>query len=477
MGGDVSSGQIQPWDRLPEWARPRTWGISTRSAIVSATVVLVTMGIAAIGLLFVLYETLETSLDDAAAGRVRDTVASLDFDKPSELDGDLLMTDQRVVAVQIVDADGNVVARSSSAPDTPLLPLTWFGSTMTVGIPDDYAPENDMRISGQTADTATGRYTVIVGSGSESTEATVGTVALLLALAAPVVACVAALVSYRLVKRSLRSVEAIRTQVAEISAAHLSERVPVPPQKDEISALAVTMNEMLARVDAGHSAQRRFVGDASHELRSPLAAIISAVEVAHDYPHLLDDELKSGVLIPEVYRMQSLVEDLLMLARADEQQLTVRDNDVRLDVIAQSEADRLRRDSTLEVHTDITTTALIGDPFGLSRVLRNLLDNALRHARSRIEITVGMRGGNAILTVGDDGPGIPEPDRVRVFGRFVRLDMDRSRAGGGTGLGLAIVAEVVADHHGEISISERSGGGTLITVMLPSDTRGDTDSA
>src|ERR1700759_5281994 len=133
----------------------------------------------------------------------------------------------------------------------------------------------------------------------------------------------AAVACYRLIKRSLRSVEAIRSRVADISASDLAERVPVPQSRDEIAALATTMNEMLARVEAGHAAQRRFVGDASHELRSPLASIIPALEVAQDYPELVDDDLKTGSLIPEAHRMQVLVEDLLLLARADEQKLTV----------------------------------------------------------------------------------------------------------------------------------------------------------
>ena len=450
------------------WMRSSHWGISTRSAIVSATVVFVAFAVAGAFLVLVLYRSLLSSIDDAAAGRVRDTLAALAFDKPSELDGALLTTDQRVVAVQIIDADGRVVAHSDSAPaDTPLIPVKSFGMTMRTGIPDNASPDNDMRISGQTADTATGRYTVLAGGGSESAETTVGTVAMLLAIAAPIVVGVAAVASYRLVKRSLRSVEAIRNRVAEVSASELSERVPVPPQKDEIAALATTMNEMLARVEAGHAAQRRFVGDASHELRSPLATIISALEVAQDYPELVDDELKNGTLIPEAHRMQALVEDLLLLARADEQGLTIRKGHVYLDVIAEGDAARVRREHGLHVYTDLEAVRLVGDVSGISRVVRNLLDNAARYAKSRIEITVAARGEQVVLTVGDDGPGIPAADRIRVLDRFVRIDTDRSRAGGGTGLGLAIVAEIVSAHSGSVDIGERLGGGTLVTVTLP----------
>jgi signal transduction histidine kinase len=435
--------------------------------MLSATVITVALAVAGAGLLFVLYRSLLSGIDDAAAGRVRDTLNALNFDQPSELDRDLLATDQRIVAVQIIDANGTVAARSNTAPESPLIPLSSLGTAMRKGIPDNVSPEDDMRISAQTANTGTGRYTVIAAGGTESVESTVTTVALLLAVAAPVVSGVAAAVSYRLVKRSLRSVEAIRTQVAAISATELAERVPVPPQNDEISALATTMNKMLARVEAGHLAQRQFVGDASHELRSPIASIISALEIAVDYPELLDDELKSGTLLPEAYRMQSLVEDLLLLARADERGFTRPRDEVYLDAVAESHAARVRLKTNLDVHTDITPTTGIGDPSAISRLLSNLLDNAVRHAKSRIEIVVGKRADKALLAIGDDGPGIPEADRTRVFDRFVRLDTDRSRTSGGTGLGLAIVAEIVSTHNGTICIGERHGGGTLVTVTLP----------
>jgi signal transduction histidine kinase len=165
--------------------------------------------------------------------------------------------------------------------------------------------------------------------------------------------------------------------------------------------------------------------------------------------------------------MHALVEDLLLLARADERGLTMREDHVYLDVIAEGDAARVRRDYGLHVYTDLEAVRLTGDISGISRVLRNLLDNAVRHAKSRIEITVAARGDWVVLTVGDDGPGIPVADRVRVFDRFVRIDTDRSREGGGTGLGLAIVAEIVSAHNGTIGIDERPGGGTRVTVSLP----------
>jgi signal transduction histidine kinase len=263
-----------------------------------------------------------------------------------------------------------------------------------------------------------------------------------------------------------RSVDAIRSRVAEISTSDLAERVPLPTQRDEISALAVTMNEMLARLEAGHRAQQRFISDASHELRSPLATIISGLEVAEAHPELLDAELTVDTLLPEAHRMRVLIEDLLLLARADEQSLVLRKEEVRLDELAKLEAARVGGDGCT-IHIETFPAPLIGDRAAISRVIRNLVENAVHHARSRIDIDVGSRGSNVRFTVSDDGPGIPVADRARVFERFVRLDSDRARSGGGTGLGLAIVAEVVAAHGGTVNIEDTRGGGTTITVALP----------
>jgi signal transduction histidine kinase len=466
--GRAENGDVAAHPFVSRLLRPTHWDISTRSAVMSAAVVFIAVVVAGAGLVYVLYRTLLSSIDEAAAGRVRDIVAGLSFDRPSELDGALLTTDQRVVAVQIIGADNKVVGRSTSAPDSPLLPTSEFGARMRTGISDDASHDNDMRISGRAVTVPSGSYTVIVGGGSESAETTVGTVMVLMVIAAPVISVVAGAVSYRLVKRSLRSVEAIRARVAAISASDLTERVPVPVQNDEISALARTMNEMLERVEYGHAAQRRFVGDASHELRSPLASIISALEVAQAYPDELDDELRTGILIPEAYRMQDLVDDLLLLTRADERGLTVRNDEVHLEELAREEALRLKRETTHKISVRRSEDAtVLGDPGGLARVLRNLLDNAVQHTKSLIEIDIQRQQSAVIVAVSDDGPGIPPGDRQRAFDRFVRLDSARTREGGGSGLGLSIVAEIVTAHNGTVQISDRPGGGTRVSIRLP----------
>jgi signal transduction histidine kinase len=445
-------------------------GISARSAAISAVVVLVALMFAGATLDLILYRSLLAGVDDASAGRVRAIVDALHSDSPDDLDPALLTTNQRVVAIQLIAPNGKVVKRSGSASATPLIPITEFDFNLRRGMPDDAVPNDNMRVSGQRVSTASGEYTVLVGGGSEAVEATARTVALVLAAGAPVIIGVAAAASYRLVRRSLQSMDAIRSRVAEISTSDLAERVPVPTSRDEISALAVTMNEMLARLEAGHRAQQRFLSDASHEMRSPLATIISGLEVAEAHPELLDAELAIDTLLPEAHRMRVLIEDLLLLARADEQSLVMRKEQVPLGELAEVEAARARRDAGCTIHTAISPVRLIGDPAAVSRVIRNLVDNAVRHAKSRVEIYVGSRDTNVILAVSDDGPGIDPAERTKVFERFVRLDTHRARSDGGAGLGLAIVAEVVAAHGGTVTIDDRPGGGTKVTVALPQHT-------
>lgn len=461
--------KVWPWrrgwlGRLPSLSN---LGISARSAAVSGIVVL--LAFACAGALFdvILYRSLITDVDDATAGRVRSIAEALQSKPTDALQRELLTINHHVVAIQLISPDGKVVERAGAAPDTPLVPTSDFDLHLHRGMPDDAVPNDDMRVSGQKVSTPSGQYTVIVGGGSEEVEATARTVALLLACGGPLIAAVAAGASYRLVRHSLQSVDAIRGQVAEISTSDLAERVPVPASRDEISALAVTMNEMLSRLEAGHRAQQRFVGDASHELRSPLATIISGLEVAQAHPELLDAELAVNTLLPEAQRMRALIQDLLVLARADEQSLVLRTEQVQLDDIAEVEASRARRSAECLIHTAMSPTYLTGDPAALSRVVRNLVDNAVRHARSRIDIDVGSLDGMVTVSVSDDGPGIPREDRSRVFERFVRLDTDRARSSGGSGLGLAIVAELVAAHGGTVSIRDRSGGGTTVVAELP----------
>ncbi|MGW4096574.1 HAMP domain-containing sensor histidine kinase [Mycobacterium sp. NPDC004974] len=447
--------------------RWRGWfgGIAVRSGAVAAIVVLAGLVVVGSVSAVLLYRFMCADVDNAAVARAQAVADVLRKEPPDEVESVLMDTDHRIVAVQIVDTTGTVVRRSDAAPKTPLIPLQGNDSRVGILATDD----DDVRVSTVPATSREGGpYTVLVGGGIEPIELMMSTVARMLAITAPIVAAVAAIVTYLLVRRSLRSVEAIRSRVSEISASDLAERVPVSGRSDEISALAVTMNEMLSRIEAGNAAQRRFVGDASHELRSPLATVVSALEIGATHPDALDRTLLTTALLPEARRMQSLVENLLLLARADEHGLPLRRVEVDLDDLATAEVARLKRETTLRITAQLSAVKASVDPDGFVRVLRNLADNAARHAATEVTVVVRAEGNNAVVQVIDDGPGIPAAQRDKVFERFIRLDSDRSRRGGGTGLGLAIVAEIVAAHDGSVTISDREAiGGTVVTVQLP----------
>ncbi|MGW2665793.1 sensor histidine kinase [Nocardia tengchongensis] len=452
--------------RIREWLRPSRWGLRIRSAVVAALTVGAVLLLAAGAMLGLLNRSLLREIDTAASTRVEAIAGELTRTSVAELPDSLFEVTGQVGVVQVIDAQGRIARESNPKLATPLLDPGTVGERETARRPVPSYDE-DLRVSARTVSAPDGRYVVLVAGDSESAEHTVKRVAALTAVGGPIVVAAAALATYLLVGRSLRSVEEIRSRVAVIGAAGLSERVPVPPARDEIARLAETMNDMLARVEAGHAAQRRFVGDASHELRSPLAVVTAALELARDRPEALDAELIGGTLLPEAERMRLLIEDLLTLAAADESGLEVRGDDVDLDDLAGAQVQALRARGDHTVRAAIEPVRIRGDQPKLARVLRNIAENAAAHARSTVAVTVLRDGEFGRVIVDDDGPGIAAADRERVFGRFVRLEADRARATGGSGLGLAIVAEIVAAHGGSVTIGESPWGGARFVVALP----------
>jgi len=217
--------------------------------------------------------------------------------------------------------------------------------------------------------------------------------------------------------------------------------------------------------------QRRLVSDASHELRSPVAGVRQHAEVALQHPDRTDGHRFAETVLAQSIRLQRLIDDLLLLARADENALLRGGAPVDLDDLVFAEANRLRSASALRVHTaEVSAGRVDGDLGGLTRVLFNLGENAARHARKEVWFALGYRGDRVVLTVDDDGDGIPEQDRQRVLERFVRLDEGRARDAGGSGLGLAIVRELVVAHGGEIGIDDSPHGGARVTLTFPAST-------
>jgi signal transduction histidine kinase len=297
----------------------------------------------------------------------------------------------------------------------------------------------------------------------------VGTTVVLLLVAVPLLVAAMALVTWLAVGRALRPVERIRHDTEQVTAADLGRRIATPGSGDEIDRLAQTMNRMLERLDESQRRQRRFVSDASHELRSPISALRQNAEVALAYPDRLPVERLGRTVAEESARLAELVDGLLLLARADERGLVPDARDVDLDDLALAEARRLRAlapQLTIDA-TGVSAARTHGDSRMLERALRNLGDNAARHARGRIAIACTVLDGAAVLTVDDDGPGIPPAERSRVFERFVRLDDSRARDSGGSGLGLPIVASIAAAHGGTATAAASPLGGARLELRLP----------
>jgi signal transduction histidine kinase len=314
-----------------------------------------------------------------------------------------------------------------------------------------------------------GRWTVHVVASLRSAETSVHSAAVGLEIGLPALVLLVGATAWVLAGRALRPVEAVRAGAAEIARRALGQRVPEPPApaRDEVARLARTMNEMLERLEASAERERRFVADASHELRSPLAAIQAHLDVALAHPERADWVATANEISLEVQRMQRIVEDLMLLARAEESAGALRLGPVDLDELVLAEARRLRDRGRVEVDVSRVSGARIdGDRDRLNQVVRNLLVNAERHASRLVRIELGVAGDEAVLVVADDGPGIPAADRERVFERFTRLDEARSRGQGGTGLGLAIARQIVEAHGGTITVAEQDAGARLV-VRLP----------
>jgi signal transduction histidine kinase len=453
-----------PAERLGR-VRARLGTVRVRTTAAAVAVVGLAMVVGALVLVAVLRDTLTREVRAAARLRGQDVAAVLEAGGGV---GPLAVGDAEELLIQVLDPDGRVVAASANAAGLPAVARLRPGASAEVDAPPGTRVEDDLLAVATGADTPEGPRTVVVVRSTEAVAEATAVVSGLLAVGLPLLLAVVAATAWVVVGRTLAPVEAIRSEVDAISAAELHRRVPDPAADDEVGRLARTMNRMLARLEQAQARQRRLVSDASHELRSPVAAIRQHAEVALAHPDRTGTVELAETVLAEDLRLQRLAEDLLLLTRADEHSLALRRRPVDLDDLVFEEARRLRDTTGLRVDTTAVSAGRVeGDAAGLRRVLRNLADNAAHHARGRLAFSVGERDGAVLLGVEDDGPGIAEADRERVFERFVRLDGARARDAGGSGLGLAIVAELVAAHGGTVAVGSGRLGGARFEVTLP----------
>jgi len=446
--------------------RSRFGSVRFRTTLAATAVVGAALVAVAISLVALPRQSLLRRLDDAVRADAQGTAIVLRRGVPAD---ELMLPASPGSFVQIFDVDGRLLA--TTEPDVlfevPVPPLPPFQTGTLDAGGDSY------RVAVEPAVAPNGDVTYVLAAASIApVDEAIGIVRRVLLVSVPALLALVALASWRITGRALRPVDQIRRQVGEISATALHRRVPEPDSDDEVAQLARTMNEMLDRLEVSAERQRRFVSDASHELRSPLATIRAQLEVARAGGRGVDWQDVSDRVLAEEERLHRLVEDLLVLARTDEAASRTTAVDVDLDELALLDA---ARHGDLVDTTGVTPTRVRGDRLRLASVVRNLLDNAARHATARVAIATYADGGDGVITVDDDGPGIPPGDRERVFERFTRLDAGRARNEGGAGLGLAVVKAVVSAHDGTVVADASPLGGARITVRLPSglEPRGD----
>jgi signal transduction histidine kinase len=432
----------------------------TALASVAVAVVLVAAGAALVllqrnGLIDVLDENLTQRADDIVA-------LTENGDLPQEL-----ATGANEGYAQLVGTDGRVLVSSpnlSGEPALPFEPPPDSGDAFQI----IEVPTVDDDLFRALTRTIPDVGVLYLGTTYDVVAESAATLISALAWIIPVLVLALAALIWWLVGGTLRPVEDIRVEVAEIEATDLGRRVPQPGTNDEIDRLAATMNDMLARLESSVGRQQRFVADASHELRNPLTRLRSELEV--DIAEATDAEQRAVLreLLDDVLGMQVMVEDLLFLARSDAGRAAPAFHRLDLDDLVLEEARRIQSHQRVEVDLSTVSAAqVMGDPGQLTRAIRNLMDNAERHAASRVELSLQESGEDAVLVVADDGPGIPEEEADRIFERFTRLDEARTSGTGGTGLGLAISRDIVERHQGSLALLPTDGIGARFQVKIP----------
>ncbi|TPQ15682.1 HAMP domain-containing histidine kinase [Streptomyces sporangiiformans] len=416
MAGEVAG------ERAGRGAGARLRAVRVRATLIAVLAVALALVVGGVALVLALRAELSNDVRDAARIRAREVARVIEAGRGVP---EVSVTDPDEEFLQVVDEEGRVVAASSNAEGLPALARLRPGGSTEVDTPLDEDPFLVVAVGARDGDR---RLTVLDGRTPAGVAEATSTVTRLLLIGLPVLLVLAAAATWAAVGRALR------------------------------------------RVARAEAAQRRFVSDASHELRSPVATVRQHAEVALAHPGRADTGALAGTVLDEAMRMQRLVDDLLLLARADEDAIRLRRRPLDLDDLVFEEARRLRErgDGPRIDSAGVSAGRVLGDEDTLRRVVRNLAENAARHARSRVALTLVSAGGAVRLDVDDDGPGVPEGERGRIFERFVRLDEARARGEGGAGLGLPIVAELVAAHGGTVTVGTAPElGGARFTVTLP----------
>jgi signal transduction histidine kinase len=405
--------------------------VRLRATLAATAIVAVALGVVSVALVSVL----RGSLQDSAAAEAARRAA--------------------ITAELLVDGSRAATAGSPGiAADPDVVIIGEPPARNVVVVPKQWTPSATYTVVSKPVDTAGGKVLVQARASLQPVATALATLWSVLLPGIPALLLLVAGLTWLAVGRALAPVSAIRQELADITASDLHRRVPVPPARDEIARLAATTNRTLDRLEHAVGRHRQFVADAAHELRSPLAVLRARLEIAP--PQALATEA-----LTDVDRIQRLTTDLLLLARLDADE-PAEHEEVDLGQVTAEEASRARSRTEVVVSLDIGSEIVVnGSCEQLRRVVANLVDNAVRHARTAVVVRLVRRGGDAVLEVDDDGPGIPPEHREAVFDRFTRLDEARTRDAGGSGLGLAIARDIAARHGGTVAVVDSPGGASL----------------
>ena len=411
-------------------------GMRLRATLVATVTVAVALVLASVALFAALQSSLEHSAKTLATDNVATATASLGMSPATTRSK--------------AGADKRVGVTHSS----DLQVLDGTGS----GVP--WTSNNDYAVSSQTVTYGGGELTVQGRASLAPAKDAMNTLRDLLIPGIPALLLLVALLTWAVVGRVLRPVSAIRAKIADINTRDLHERVPEPRSRDEIALLARTVNTTLDRLQTAVEAHKQFVADAAHELRSPLSILRTRLELARPE----EGEL-AGQALTDVVRLQTLTTDLLLLARLDAHE-PVLAQEVDLSQVVAEEAAQNRPRPDVKVALEVAPDVLVhGSSDQLRRLVANLVDNAVRHASSRVDVRLHHELGHAVLEVTDDGPGIPEEHWETIFDRFTRLDHARTRDTGGSGLGLSIARDIATAHSGTLHPTTSTTGARLRAIL------------
>ncbi len=448
---------------------PRHYSIRVRISLLSLVTVAAALAAFSVALVLIQRELLTDRIEDGLATRARDVAALIQSDQPTAS-----INEQGEEAfIQLIGSDEAVIAASDNITDEP--PFTTVrvqpGELRFVNARGRVRGDSDsFRVAVLGVASDSGQITVLAGRNLEPVTDATEVLITVLAIAIPVLTLFVGAAAWLLTGRALKPVDTMRSEVDQIGGEIAGRRIDEPHTEDEVARLARTMNRMLERVDAVQQGQKRFVADASHELRTPLTAFKAGLEANIGASGASGDDDMTRMLrasLDDVDRMELLIEELLSEAAAAEG-VVAEPVQIDLDDVVLEEVSAARLGSEIEIDSSgVSGAQVLGNAGQLRRAVRNLLNNATRHAESRVALTLQEAGGGVKLTVDDDGPGIPESDHERIFERFVSLDASRSRQQAGAGIGLTITRRIVEAHEGRVYVDPEFTDGARFVVELP----------